>query len=590
MSTIDPSRSGHQGPDAPAPASPEPEESAGGAEAAVAGDDPTAVIRGLREALRHDPERGSLWHRLGQQLVAVGRYGDALPCLIRAAELEPANLLCRTELGHLFRNLGYVDEAIHWHGEALALRPDDLTLRLNHLFVLPMVAASEQQISLCRQRIASGLEALEAEPQLRFESSSSMICHPFQLLYQDSDDRALMERYGRLLTRCYGQQSTAAPAARPLTGRRLRIGFLSGFFHEHSNLRAFEGLIRHLDRQAFELVLIHLATTPRDAARTRLEGFCERLVVLPAPLAEAGAALRELELDLLFFTDIGMHPFVTMLAAQRSAPVQATGWGVPQTSGLATIDYYVSGEAVEPEGAEAHYSERLVRLPGLPCCYLRESLQAVDLPRDYFLLPPDLPLWGCLQRLEKIPPDFDLALEAIARQVPEGLFVFVEEAVPSLTGFLLERLARNAPSVRERLLMLGRMSRREYLGLAGCLDLLLDPFHFGSGVTLYETLHAGTPVVSLEGRFLRSRFVAAAYRLIGVVDPPVARTPEHYVACAVDLMRDGERRARIRREIASRAQQHLYERLDYVRGFEAFARQAVAEAGARTGGEGASEA
>ena len=157
-------------------------------------------------------------------------------------------------------------------------------------------------------------------------------------------------------------------------GRRLRIGFLSGFFYDHSNARAFEGLIRHLDRGEFEVVLIHLAQSPHDAVRSRIEACCDAVVTLPAPFNGASAALSALELDLLFFTDIGMHPFTTMLAAQRLAPVQATGWGLPQTSGLPTIDYYVSGELVEPPGAEALYSEKLVCLSGLPCNLLAPRL------------------------------------------------------------------------------------------------------------------------------------------------------------------------------------------------------------------------
>ena len=93
------------------------------------------------------PGDGELWSKLARLLQTVGRYGDAIPCLIRLAELEPANAACRTELGHLFRNVGYVGDAIHWHGEALALQPDSVVLRLNHLFVLPLVAESEQQIA-----------------------------------------------------------------------------------------------------------------------------------------------------------------------------------------------------------------------------------------------------------------------------------------------------------------------------------------------------------------------------------------------------------------------------------------------------------
>jgi len=551
--------------------------------------------RVLEQGLARAPGHAPFWQRLGQIFQQVGRYGDAIEALQRAAALEPANGSCCTELGHLFRNVGYVEEAIHWHGEALARQGNSLILRLNHLFVLPLVAASQEQIDHCRQRIVAGLGELEAQlDQLPAEQipaalalNGAMVCHPFYLLYHNQNDRDLLERYGRLLSAashgCWPPPPAGEPTARGEAREgRLRLGMVSGFFHQHSNARAFEGLIRHLDRTRFEVVLIHLATTPRDEVSRRLESWCQTTVTLPASIAAARALLQGLELDLLFYTDIGMHPFITLLASRRLAPVQATGWGVPHTSGMAGIDYYISGELVEPPEAQQYYSETLVRLPGLPCCYLSESLDPVQRSRDYYLLPPDRPLWGCLQRFDKFHPDFDRALEAIATAVPDSLFVFVEEEVPALTAFFLDRLARSAPTARERVLMLARMGRQDFLALGGCLDVLLDPFHFGSGITLYETIHSGTPVVTLEGPYLRSRFVAGAYRLMEIDAPPITHSIDDYVNIAIGLMVDAPRREALRREIATKARQHLYDRLDYVRGFEEFALGAVALANGKT--------
>jgi len=562
----------------------------------AAAQDFKAAILCLQEGLHLAPEDPELWSQLARLLLAVGRYGDAIPCLIRLAELEPANAACRTELGHLFRRVGYLGDAIHWHGEALAVQPDSLLLHLNHLFVLPLVAESPQQIAACRERCEQGLRALEQEQRFHdFDREVAAICHPYYLIYHDRNDRELLEIYGRLITRALGhgqspEQRPRLPRALPTPGDasipRIRIGFLSGFFYNHSNARAFDGLILHLDRHRFEVVLIHLATSPRDAVSARLEACCQEVVVLPAPLDAASARLEELRLDLLFYTDLGMHPFATMLATRRAAPVQATGWGVPQTSGLPGIEYYVSGDLVEPPEAQEHYSETLVRLPGLPCCYRSEAIEPLERDRNYYFLPPDRALWGCLHRLEKLHPDFDLALEAIARAVPDSLFVFVEEDVPSLTSLYLDRLARSAPTAREQVVMLSRMDWPDFLALAGCLDVLLDPFHFGSGITLYETIHTGTPVVTLEGRFLRSRFVAAAYRLIEVEDPPVAATPAAYVELAVALMQDPQRRELLRQEIAAKAKARLYDRFDYVRGFEDFALAAVAQARSGEGRSG----
>ena len=562
----------------------------------AAAQDFKAAILCLQEGLHLAPEDPELWSQLARLLLAVGRYGDAIPCLIRLAELEPANAACRTELGHLFRRVGYLGDAIHWHGEALAVQPDSLLLHLNHLFVLPLVAESPQQIAACRERCEQGLRALEqAQPFHDFDREVAAICHPYYLIYHDRNDRELLEIYGRLITRALGhgqspEQRPRLPRALPTPGDAsippIRIGFLSGFFYNHSNARAFDGLILHLDRHRFEVVLIHLATSPRDAVSARLEACCQEVVVLPAPLDAASARLEELRLDLLFYTDLGMHPFATMLATRRAAPVQATGWGVPQTSGLPGIEYYVSGDLVEPPEAQEHYSETLVRLPGLPCCYRSEAIEPLERDRNYYFLPPDRALWGCLHRLEKLHPDFDLALEAIARAVPDSLFVFVEEDVPSLTSLYLDRLARSAPTAREQVVMLSRMDWPDFLALAGCLDVLLDPFHFGSGITLYETIHTGTPVVTLEGRFLRSRFVAAAYRLIEVEDSPVAATPAEYVELAVALMQDPQRRELLRQEIAAKAKARLYDRFDYVRGFEDFALAAVAQARSGEGRRG----
>ena len=314
----------------------------------VAEQDFKAAIRCLEEGLELAPEDGELWRQLARLLQALGRYGDAIPCLIRLAELEPANAACRTELGHLFRRVGYVGDAIHWHGEAVALQPDSLLLHLNHLFVLPLVAESAQQIAHCRQRCEEGLRELEREPPFRgFERDVAVFCHPYQLIYHNHNDRDLLERYGRLFTQalCDGQppRSQRLPPTLPGpaegSGLRLRIGFLSGFFYNHSNARAFDGLLLHLDRQRFEVVLIHLASSPRDGVSAAIEACCQgEVVVLPAPLDVASARLAELRLDLLFYTDLDMHPFATMLASQRFAPVQATGRGVPQTSGLPGID------------------------------------------------------------------------------------------------------------------------------------------------------------------------------------------------------------------------------------------------------------
>ena len=292
-------------------------------------------------------------------------------------------------------------------------------------------------------------------------------------------------------------------------------------------------------------------------------------------VAEAAATLRALELDVLFFTDLGMHPQLTLLATQRLAPTQITGWGVPLSSGLPCIDVYISGAAVEAADAQSHYSERLVPLSGLPCSYPARLLRHAPLGREHFLLPRDRLLVGCLQPMQKLHPDLDAVLEEIAVAVPEALFVLVCDQHPVLTERVLERLAGSAPQALERVVVLARQDRESFMALAGCLDLLLDPPYFGSGVSFFEVAHTGTPLLTLEGDFLRNRLVAAAYRLMGLEDAPIASSLREYTDLALALLRDGPRRARLRERLRQRSQASLYDREENARQLEAFVLEVV---------------
>ena len=66
-----------------------------------------------------------------------------------------------------------------------------------------------------------------------------------------------------------------------------------------------------------------------------------------------------------------MDPLMTQLAALRLAPIQCVTWGHPVTSGLPTVDYFLSSELMEPKDGQDHYSERLIRLPGIGVCYAK---------------------------------------------------------------------------------------------------------------------------------------------------------------------------------------------------------------------------
>ena len=101
------------------------------------------------------------------------------------------------------------------------------------------------------------------------------------------------------------------------------------------------------------------------------------------------------------------------------------------------------------------------------------------------------------------------------------------------------------------------------------MDVLLDPIYFGSGMTFFEASLVGTVIVTLEGKYLRSRTVASGYREMGLTNPPIATTQLEYVEIATALLNDIEQRKELELEILDK-RDRIFNRVDYVRNFEDF--------------------
>ena len=560
------------------------------------------AIAALKRALALNPHHGLSHLLMGEQLANLSAFEKAKLHLERVLELMPPNLVNLTALATVQASLSETGRAQVLFAQALALAPESWLAQLNARLLLPVIPSSAEVQAKAVADLETGLavvrELLDQSPGLGSDQKAGSQAnsqeggwqpgiqpvevqpHLFHLAYRNADVRASFKAYFEILARLFSVPSrAAAPRPKPRSGGdRLRIGFASQYFYFHSNSRAFEGLIRYLDREQFEVVIIHGPSSTEDAIRRRIDATAQEVVQLVEDPGEALAQLQALDLQILFYTDLGMNMFMNALAMHRVAPIQITGWGIPHTSGLRSLDYYISSALTEPEGAEQHYTEQLVRLPALPCCYLAENLELIEVPRDYFFLPPTGPIVGCLQSLYKLHPDFDLALEQIAIANPDALFVFVESPHASLTRAFQQRLKERAPTLSEQMVFLAIMNHKHFVALSNCMDLLLDPFYYCSGITFYESSYTGTPTVTLEGQYMRGRYVAGAYRHLGLPNAPIATSEEEYVQIANHLIRDPEALATLRADLRRLARAHLYDDLRTVRSFETFCRQAWAQA------------
>jgi predicted O-linked N-acetylglucosamine transferase (SPINDLY family) len=256
--------------------------------------------------------------------------------------------------------------------------------------------------------------------------------------------------------------------------------------------------------------------------------------------------------DVLIYPEVGMDPMTLRLASLRLASHQAVAWGHPETSGLPTIDYYLSAEALEPADAQAYYCEQLVRLPNLGCYY--EPVESYPAPLDLAQLGirPDRAVLVCPGTPFKYAPEHDQILVEIVRRLPPCQLVFFEPPAPFLARKLRERLTSVFGSAglrsEDSLIWIPWLAPPAFCGLLRQATLCLDTIGFSGFNTAMQALEQDLPVVAYEGRFLRGRLASGLMRHMGLPDL-VARNPGEYVELASRLALDEPARTGVRERL-----------------------------------------
>jgi predicted O-linked N-acetylglucosamine transferase (SPINDLY family) len=505
----------------------------------------------FQTAIGLQPDNSATLRNLGLLHHHQARLAEAAACYHRALALDGDFAEAAAGLAAVYRDQGRHEEAGAFYRRALAIRPSE-SMQFALATLLPVIYHSAEHVSAAREELLRKVSAM-AESGVRLDPSRDVVDPSFYLAYQGGNDREIQERIGRLWATAAAPRE-APPVPRP-AGAKVRIGFVSRFFRDHTVGHLWRGLIARLSRRDFDVHVFAIGQAD-DKIAEFIRRAADHYHPLPLELDGARRLVAREEMDILVYTDVGMDGLTGSLAASRLAPIQAATWGHPVTTGLATIDYFISTALAEPADAEQHYSERLVRLDGLGV-YLYRPAAAAKKTRADFGLPEDRHLYACLQSPFKLHPDDDRVWAEILRADAQGQLLLLSGLDPHATTLLRKRLAASMPQAVDRVVFLPRLSGADYLALVDLVDVLLDPLHFSGGRTSCEAFAAGQPVVTMPSAYLRGRITYALYLAMGVLDC-VADSREEYVRIALRLAGDWRHRQTIREKIRT-ASERLFE-------------------------------
>ncbi len=576
------------------------------------------ALKATERALALNPGHAKAHNTHGATLVELGRYQEALASFERALAIDPTDAVAcnnrnrvlfllnrfdetleRLEAAQLQRpddpeiyyirgrvllNLNRNEEASVNFQRALALQADHADARFGDCFAeLPIVYDDEDEIVRRRSAYERKLKALRGDVEagrLKNVPKAITTIQPFYLAYQGHNDRDLQALYGGMISTIIERQHPPAvlPAA-PAFGERIRVGIVSGFFRHHSNWKMpIKGWLSQLDRKRFQVFGYHL-DVERDAVTDVAAGLCDRFVHRTQDVA---GWRREILADaphVLIYPGFQMDTISFQLAAQRLAPVQCNSWGHPETSGLPTLDYFLSSDLMEPPDAADHYTERLVRLPNLSIHYEPLETTAVTLTREELGLRADATVFWSGQSVFKYLPQYDAVFARIAKQTPNSQFVFLRHN-GSVADVFQARIARAFSAyglvTSDYCVFLDSMDQNSFIAAQGLCDVFLDSIGWSGCNSAMEGLQSNLPIVTVPGALMRGRHSMAILQMMGVTET-IANTLDDYVAIAVRLAAAPAERQALSRRIAKH-KQRLYRDRACITALEDFLECAVREA------------
>ena len=511
------------------------------------------------QALALKPDFAEAVFNAAQLLRERGRLAEAANAFRSVLAARPDMVEAHYDLGNALKGMGDTQGALESYRRALAIDPDYAQARwAMAMSQLPMVAEDDADAARSCARFdeeLAGLERWSEQHGAEALARAVGVQQPFYLAYQEEDHRSRMARYGRLCTRLMDAWQEAAGLARVarVTRAETRIGIVSNHIYDHSVWNAIvKGWLQGLDRNRYDLRLFHLGRT-NDVETALAKTLATHYAYGKSDILEWVPLILDHQLDVLIYPEVGMDSLTAKLASLRLAPVQAASWGHPHTTGLPTIDYFLSAEALEPAGAETHYTERLVRLPGLGCNYTPRPSAPAQVDLAALGIRAGVPVLLCPGTPFKYSPRHDAVLIEIARRLGECQFVFFTPGnAPEVVQRLRARLERNFAGAgcdfSALVTFIPWQGQSAFYGLMSQADVCLDTMGFSGFNTAMQAIECGLPIAAYEGRFLRGRLASGVLRRMGL-DELVATDEAAYVEIAVRLATDaawwGEMRQRI---------------------------------------------
>ena len=465
---------------------------------------PDDAVASYRRALDIKPDYVEVHYNQGTLLLEANRLAEAEASYRRALELKPDYAEAHSNLGGVLKDLGQLDGAVASYRRALKIKPDFAVAHSNLIFTRDLMV---------------GLDSASLQKERKcWDAAHAAHLHQQRTHSNISDSK-----------------------------RRLRIGYVSADFRDHSAIKAFGGMLTQFDRSQFDVFAYSNFKGKNDKFTElfRQNVTAWRNIVGLSDDA-AAESIRQDGIDIL--VDLSGHSAGNRLLvfARKPAPIQITAWGYATGTGVQAMDVFFADPVIVPPQEKPYFTEEVRYLPCAVGTFFTDPFPDVnELPA----LSEGIITFGSLNRLAKVSAEAYRAWAEVLLAVPRSRLIL--KAGELNNASVRERVAGHftqAGVAADRIIMLGKTSWYKHTQTYNQIDIALDPFPQGGGVTALEGLMMGVPMITLRWPTIAGRISASILTTLGLPDW-IAETQKEYVKLAIQKASDLQSQAKLRQQL-----------------------------------------
>ena len=516
----------------------------------------------FEEALKYSPNRPSILKNLAVIHFYKKNYEKVDEIL---KKLENQNIDDK-ELDELrfkvLKNLNKSNQLKQFLDKKVNLTKSNNFYYIYHKLMYPDFFNSQEEINVHRDQINKDLDEILNLSNTELNLDRDILEPPiFNLSYDQFDNLEINKKIVKVFRKIYPLLNSFLVTEKK--NQKIKIGFFSEFFSNHTIGKLFKGLIFKLDRSIFDITVFHSKKTKKTLIFNEfLESEIKlgtKNIILDKNFSDKISTIRKENLDIVFFPEIGMSTEFYYLSFLRIAKIQITSWGHPITSANESIDYFLSSDLLKGNNEKEIFSEKMIYLKHLPMYFYKPKIQKTLSDNEIV----NQRVYFCSQTLIKFHPHFDEILKKILLEDKHAKIYLIDDNV--LGSKLRNRLKKNISINYDNINFLNKLSIDDYINKCGEVSVLLDTLYFGAGNSFHESMYYGTPTVTLPTQNLKSKIVTGAYKQMQIDDPPISENTDDYVKRAIELANlDSKKMLDLKYYYKKRANDLLYENEHFI--------------------------